>query len=290
MKPAQFQYFQSESAAEVFELLAEHGADARILAGGQSLVPLMNMRIFSPAVLIDINRCRELSYLREDDGAIVCGALTRQREAELSPLVAHRLPLLAEALPHVGVRANRNFGTVCGSLAHSDPLAELPSVASALEARFIIASARGRREVGSEEFFQGALSNCIEPDEMLVEVRLPIPAPGTRSAFLEVANRAHGFAVAGLAALIEFDADGRCRRARFAAMGAGETTLRLHAAEAAVEGERPDEACARAAAAAASGEVVPSEDVHASAAYRAELIGTLVRRALAQMRDQPVNS
>lgn len=287
MKPAQFQYFQPQSVAEVHQRLAEHGFDCRILAGGQSLVPLMNMRILSPAVLIDINRCREFSYLREEGGSIVCGALTRQREAEVSPLVAARLPLLAAALPHVGVRANRNFGTICGSLAHSDPLAELPSVAAALEARFVIAGARGRREVGADEFFVGALSNCVEPDEMLAEVRLPIPPPGTRCAFLEVANRAHGFAVAGLAALAGFDAQGRCRQVRFAAMGAGAATLRLRAAEAVVEGEVPDEACARAAAAAATAEVEPTDDVHASAAYRVDLIGTLVRRALAQMRAAP---
>lgn len=286
MKPAKFEYFQPESLAEALELLSEHGPDSRILAGGQSLVPLMNMRILSPRVLIDINRCKELSYLREEDGVMVFGALTRQGDAEKSPLVAEKLPLMAAAMPHVGVRANRNFGTVCGSLAHSDPLAELCSVANALEARFVLASTRGQREVGAEEFFVGALTNCCEPDEMLAEVRMPIMRAGGRCAFLELANRAHGFAVAGLAAWAEIDADGRCRKARFAAMGAGESTQRLRAAEVAVEGETLNEDCIRAAGAAAIGEVEPSDDLHASAEYRANLIGTLVRRALIRMQEQ----
>ena len=164
VKPAVFDYHRPDNIEEACALLAEYGADARVLSGGQSLVPLMNMRILSPAVLIDINRCRDLAYLREEGAAIACGALTRQSEAETSDLVASRLPLMSIAMPHVGVRASRNFGTVCGSLAHADPLAELPSVASALDARFVIASSRGRREVTADEFFVSALTNCLEPD------------------------------------------------------------------------------------------------------------------------------
>lgn len=285
MKPAAFKYFRPDSLEDALSLLAEHGAEARILAGGQSLVPLMNMRILSPGVIIDINRCRDLSYLREDGGVIACGALTRQGEAETSDLVAARLPLMAAAMPHVGVRANRNFGTVCGSLAHADPLAELPSVAAALEARFVIASSRGRREVSAGEFFVSALTNCLEPDEMLVEVRLPVMAVNARSAFLEIANRAHGFAVAGVAAIVELDRDGRCSRARLSAMGAGDTTARLGSVEALLEGQRLDEALIRAAADAATQAVEPAEDVHASATYRASVIGTLVGRALRQMLE-----
>lgn len=287
MKPAVFDYHRPDSLEEACALLAEHGASARILAGGQSLVPLMNMRILSPAVLIDINRCRDLSYLRREDGVIACGALTRQGEAETSELVATHLPLMAAAMPHVGVRANRNFGTVCGSLAHADPLAELPSVAVALDARFVIASSRGRREVGAGEFFVSALTNCIEPDEMLAEVRLPMMPANARSAFLEIANRAHGFAVAGVAASIDVDGDGRCTRARLSAMGAGDTTARLASVEALLEGQRLDEALIREAGAAATAAAEPAEDVHASADYRAQVIGTLVRKALRQMLDQP---
>jgi len=287
LKPAAFDYHRPDSLEEACALLAEHGAEARVLAGGQSLVPLMNMRILSPAVLIDINRCRELSYLRREDGVIACGALTRQGEAETSDLVAAHLPLMAAAMPHVGVRANRNFGTVCGSLAHADPLAELPSVAAALEARFVIASSRGRREVDAGEFFVSALTNCIEPDEMLAEVRLPVAAANARSAFLEIANRAHGFAVAGVAALVEIDGEGRCTRARLSAMGAGDTTARLAPVEALIEGRRLDEGLIREAGAAATAAAEPAQDVHATADYRAHVIGTLVSRALRQMAGQP---
>lgn len=286
VKPASFKYHRPASGEEALSLLAEHGADARVLAGGQSLVPLMNMRILSPAVLIDINSCHDLAYLREDDGVVAMGALTRQGEAETSALVAERLPLLAAAMPYVGVRANRNFGTVCGSLAHADPLGELPSVATALEARFVISSARGRREVSAEEFFVSALTNCLEPDEMLAEVRLPVTAAGAKNVFLEVANRAHGFAVAGLAASVELDPAGRCTRVRLSAMGAGDTTARLHTVEALLEGEVLDDAIIREAGEAASQAAMPSDDVHANAAYRAHLAGSLVRKALRQMLGQ----
>jgi CO/xanthine dehydrogenase FAD-binding subunit len=287
VKPAAFDYHRPDSLEEACALLADYGASARVLAGGQSLVPLMNMRILSPAVLIDINRCRDLAYLRSEDGDIACGALTRQGEAESSELVAAHLPLMAAAMPHVGVRANRNFGTVCGSLAHADPLAELPSVAAALDARFVIASSRGRREVGAGEFFVSALTNCLEPDEMLAEVRLPVMPASARCAFLEIANRAHGFAVAGIAACVELDPDGRCSRARLSAMGAGDTTARLAPVEALLEGQRLDDALILEAGAAASAAAEPAGDVHASANYRAEVIGTLVRKALRQMLSQP---
>ncbi len=285
MKPAAFEYHRPGNVDEACALLAEHGADARVLSGGQSLVPLMNMRILSPAVLIDINRCSDLSYLREEDGMIACGALTRQGEAETSDLVARHLPLLAAAMPHVGVRANRNFGTVCGSLAHADPLAELPSVAAALEARFIIASARGRREVGAEEFFVSALTNCLHSDEMLAEVRFPVSTASTRFAFLEIANRAHGFAVVGLAAVAEIGSDGRCGRPRLSAMGAGDTTARLREVETLLEGRTLDDTTIGEAEQAARAETEPADDVHASAAYRSHVIGSLVRKALRQMRD-----
>jgi len=285
VKPAAFDYHRPDSLEEACALLAEYGEDARVLSGGQSLVPLMNMRILSPAVLIDINRCPDLAYLRREDDVVACGALARQGEAETSDVVAADLPLMAAAMPHVGVRANRNFGTVCGSLAHADPLAELPSVAAALDASFVIASRRGRREVGAGEFFVSALANCLEPDEMLVEVRLPVTPEGAGCAFLEIANRAHGFAVAGIAACIEFAEDGRCLRARLAAVGAGDTTARLSRAEALLQGQALDEALIAEAGAAATVEVDPGSDVHASAAYRADVIGLLVRKALRQMQE-----
>lgn len=283
MKPAAFEYHQPDTVDEVFTLLSEHGSASRILAGGQSLVPLMNMRILSPSVIIDINRCKEFSYIREEGNSVVCGALTRQGEAETSKIVGGRVPLMAQAMPHVGVRANRNFGTVCGSLAHADPLAELPTVATALEACFVIGGVRGTREVGAGEFFESALSNCVEPDEMLVAVKLPFSAEGSKSVFLEIANRAHGFAVAGLAAVTQIDASGRCSQARLSAMGAGDTTARLHSVEALLEGQILEDEIIREAAALAESEAEAPADVHASSEYRAHAVGTLVSKALKQM-------
>lgn len=285
MKPAAFKYVRPDCAEEVRALLREHGAEARILAGGQSMVPLMNMRILQPRVVIDINRCRDLSYLREEGGVVACGALARQGEAEESALVAARLPLLRAALPHVGVQASRNFGTLCGSLAHADPLGELPGVAKALEARFVIASTRGVREVGAEEFFVTALTNCLEPDEMLAEVRFPVGGPPTIDVFLEIANRAHGFAVVGLALSVTAAADGRIGRARLAALGAGDTALRLAGVEALLEGQALDAEVIAEAKARAAAEADPPEDVHAGAAYRRQALGALVGRALGRVRE-----
>jgi CO/xanthine dehydrogenase FAD-binding subunit len=286
VKPASFTYYRPASAEEACSLLQEHGTDARVLAGGQSLVPLMNMRILQPGVLIDINRCLDLSYVREEGGILACGALTRQGEAEDSATVARCLPLLSTALPHVGVRASRNFGTVCGSLAHADPLAELPCAAMALEARFVIASARGTREVGASEFFVSALSNCLEPDEMVAEVRFPVQPAGTSSVFLEVANRAHGFAVAGLALCHEMDREKRCARARLAAIGAGDTAMRLDKVEALLEGQTLGDEIIEEAAAQATAMAEPFDDVHATATYRRQVVGSLVKKALRRVLEQ----
>lgn len=286
MKPASFKYCRPGSAEEAYSLLLEHGAEARVLAGGQSLVPLMNMRILQPGVLIDINRCRDLAYLQEQDGIIACGALTRQGEAEASALVAERAPLLTAALPYVGVRANRNFGTVCGSLAHADPLGELPSVAMALEARFVIASARGKREVDAEEFFVSALTNCLAPDEMLAEVRFPVTSARSANVFLEISNRAHGFAVAGLALCVEMSEGRHCSRARLAAMGTGDTTTRLKEVETLLEGQTLDSAIIDEAGALATRMAEPLDDVHASAAYRRQVMGSLVKKALRRVVER----
>ena len=280
MKPAAFDFHAPESGEEVLSLLATYGDDARLLAGGQSLVPLMNMRILRPRVIISLNRCRELAYLRDEDGAIACGAMIRQAEAEEADLIRSQVPLLAAALPHVGVRASRNRGTVCGSLAHADPLAELPSVAAALEATFVITGAGGRREVTAEEFFISELATCIDTGEMLTEVRFPKSAVDGRSVFLEVGNRAHGFAVVGIAAYFEITADDRCDKARLAAMGMGATTVRLTETERALEHQTLTDEVVRAAAEMASAAVDPFDDLHASADYRRHLAGVLVRRAL----------
>ena len=280
MKPAAFDFHAPESGEEVLSLLATYGDDARLLAGGQSLVPLMNMRILRPGVLISLNRCRDLAYLRDEDGEVVCGAMIRQAEAEETDLIQSQVPLLAAALPYVGVRASRNRGTVCGSLAHADPLAELPSVAAALEATFVITGTNGRREVTAETFFVSELATCIDTGEMLTEVRFPKTVPNGRGVFLEVGNRAHGFAVVGIAAYFEIAPDNRCKKARLAAMGMGATTVRLTESERTLDNQVLSGEVVRAAAETASDAVEPVGDIHASAGYRRHLAGVLVKRAL----------
>jgi carbon-monoxide dehydrogenase medium subunit len=282
VKPAAFDFHAPETEAEILALLAEHGDDARLLAGGQSLVPLMNMRIVKPGVLISINRCRAFDYIEAEGGTVSIGPLTRQAGAEREALVRGRLPLMAMALPHVGVTASRNRGTVCGSLAHADPLAELPSIAAALEATFVLADAESRREVAAEEFFVNILTTAVEAGEMLREVRFPSAPEGSRDAFLKVGNRAHGFAVAGIAARLEGEANGTCGKARLAAMGMGETTIRLLEAEHILEEGGLGAASVAAASAAASACVDPFEDIHADAQYRRRLAGVLVKRAVEQ--------
>ncbi len=282
MKPAAFDFHAPETEEEILSLLAEHGEDARLLAGGQSLVPLMNMRILKPEVLISINRCQAFDYIGSENGTLTIGPLTRQAVAERAAPVRERSPLMAMALPQVGVTASRNRGTVCGSLAHADPLAELPSVAAALEATFVIANAEGRREVAAEDFFVTILTTEVEPGEMLREVRFPAAPEGSRDAFLEIGNRAHGFAVAGIAARFEGEVSGPCRKARLAVMGMGETTVRLRAAERVLEEGGLRAESVAAAAAAASAEVDPFDDIHADARYRGHLAGVLVKRAAEQ--------
>lgn len=283
MKPAPFEFLAPVECGAVLQALTEHGEDSRILAGGQSLVPLLNLRLAQPRVLISINGCRDLDYIRRNGDRLVIGARVRQSTALESAEVKSCCPLLAAALPHIGGMANRNRGTVCGSLAHADPLAELPAVAIALDAQFTLASAKGRRQVRAAEFFTGQLTTCVKPDEMLEEVSFPCAANGTRAVFLEVANRGHGFAVAGVGAQLRLDGSGNCAEIRLGAIGGGATALRLTKAEAALAGRRPNAAAIAEAGEAAMREVDPFVDIHADAEYRREVIGVLVRRAVTQL-------
>ena len=286
MKPPKFDYHAARSLDEAVALLDRYQEGARILAGGQSLVPLLNFRIMQPVALVSINHCAQLSYIREEAGGITIGALTRQAQAEQSPVVARRSPLLAAALPLVGGIANRNRGTVCGSIAHADPLAELTAVAAALGARMNLVSASGKRTVEAADFFEGELSTCMRPGEMLESVFFPDRPARSRDVFLEVGNRAHGFAVVGLAASFEIDDRGRCTSARLAAIGVSDKPARLLGAERALCGaDRPEHAGAEAGAIAAA-ETRPFGSYHADAAYKTDVLSTLVQRAVAQALSQ----
>ncbi len=279
MKPPPFDYYAPASAAEALELLGRYGADARLLAGGQSLVPLLNFRLSAPAVIIDLNRATDLAYIKEETGRVRLGAMTRQRAIEFSPLVKSRLPLLAEATRWVGHLPTRTRGTVGGSLAHSDPAAEYPAVATALDAELVVRGPAGERVVPAAEFFLGLMTTALQPGEMLVEVRLPALASNSGWAFEEFSRRHGDFAIVGIAAMVTTERD-RCRSARLAACGAGPVAVRLRGAEEILEQGGLGDLNINAAAARAAELVDPSADLHASVEYRRHLVHVLTRRAL----------
>ncbi len=280
MKPAAFLYAAPETVEETLGLLADHGADAKLLAGGQSLMPLLNMRLARPAVLIDLNRVSGLDYIWPSAGDVRIGAMTRQRTAERSPVVAVRLPLMAEALRWVGHPQIRNRGTIGGSLVHADPSAELPAVAAALGATFVVAGREGTRLLSSNEFFVGYLTTAIEPTEVLTEVRFPALPPGAGYAFLEVARRHGDFALVGAAAVVHSAAGGRFRDIRLAFIGVGSGPVRIKEAEAALEDRKLDEHLLTDVARIVADRLNPDSDIQASAGYRKHVAGVLARRVL----------
>jgi carbon-monoxide dehydrogenase medium subunit len=282
MKPPPFTYHRPETLDEALDLLGEHGDEAKVLAGGQSLLPLLSLRLAHPAHLIDINRLNgKLSQISQQDGGLRIGALVRQRGAEASPIVRTGCPLLADALPLIGHTQIRNRGTVCGSLAHADPASELPAVALALDAQLVAASKkRSVRTIAAEAFFRGYLTTALEPDELLTEVRLPAWPAGTGWSFQEVARRDGDFALVGVAAAVRLDAAGTCQDARLAAIGAGPGPVRGRTAESALRGQPFSPDTVTAAAEALGKEIDPASDVQATAAYRRHVAVVLARRAL----------
>jgi aerobic carbon-monoxide dehydrogenase medium subunit len=279
VKPPRFDYHAARSVEEAVDLLARYGGDAKVLAGGQSLMPMLNFRLARPAALVDVNRIPGLAYVREDDGTLALGAMTRQRAIEFSPVVARRLPLLVEATRWVGHLPIRSRGTIGGSLAHADPSAEYPAVLTALDGEVVAQGPRGRRTLKPSDLFETYLTTSLAPDEVLVEVRLPAAPAGAGHAFEEFARRHGDFAIVGIAAMIVRDG-GRCVSARLATAGAGPVPVRLRAAEEILEREGLGAAAIDAAAARAAELVQPDSDVHASADYRRHLTRVLTARAL----------
>jgi CO/xanthine dehydrogenase FAD-binding subunit len=279
VKPAKFDYFAPASVEEALALLARYGGEAKILAGGQSLVPLLNFRLSRPAALVDLNRIPALAYIRAQDGEVRVGAMTRQRTIEFSPVIAERIPLLTEATRWVGHLPIRSRGTIGGSLAHADPSAEYPAVLTALGGSVVARGSKGERVIAAAELFQSYLTTSLEADEILVEVRLSAPPAGTGYAFEELARRHGDFALVGIAAMIVRQGD-RCVMARLATSGAGPVPLRLRAAEEILERDGLGDAAIEAAARRASELVDPDSDIHASADYRRHLAGVLTQRAV----------
>ena len=281
MKPPRFDYLAPRTLDEALEHLHHHGDQAKILAGGQSLIPMLNFRLAHPGVVVDVNRLTDLAYVRQHDGGVAVGALTRQHAVERSELVRARVPVVAEACRFIGHAPIRHRGTFGGNLAHADPASELPAVMVALEAEMAVASRAGSRAIPAGQFFIGPLTTALQPGEMLTEIRIPAAPPRSGGAFVEMARRAGDFALVGVAALVTLDEAGQCARARIALCGVGPTPVRARAAEDALVGQAPttavlDEAADRAAAATS-----PPSDVHGSAEFRRKLARHFARQALA---------
>lgn len=286
MKPAPFEYYAPDSLEEALELKAQHGDEGKALAGGQSLIPAMNFRVAQPTLLIDLNRINELRYIRKN-GALHIGAMTQQSQAERDPLVAKHTPLLHEAIPNIAHPQIRNRGTIGGSLAHADPAAELPLVATALNARFRAQSAKGDRWIEAKDFFAGLFTNSLQVDELLVEIAFPEMEANTGYAFLELARRSGDYAMAGLAAILTLAADGTCEQARMVYLNVGDGPVDALRAAASLQGKKLDTATFKEAAQIASQkDMEPFGNLHASADYQRRLSAVLTERALAKAYER----
>jgi carbon-monoxide dehydrogenase medium subunit len=279
MKLPPFAYEAPTAVAEAVDLLVEHGDEASVLAGGQSLIPLLALRLARPAVLIDINGIRELSGVSAVNGSVAIGAVTREYVAEESSTVADAVPLLAAALPLIGHEAIRSRGTIGGSLAHADPAAELPAVARALDAEFVVRGPAGERVIPAAEWFEGYLTTSRQPDELLTEVRFPVAKPGTGSSFEEVTRRHGDFAMVGLATSLVLSG-GVISEARLAFAGVSDVPVRATAAEDLLAGQRPSEELFDEAARRATADLDPPADLHGSSDYRKTVAAAVVRRGL----------
>lgn len=279
MKPPPFDYYRPNTVGEALELLARFAGDASILAGGQSLVPMMNMRLAEPPVLIDINRIQQLTgILKEADGFVV-GAMTRQRAIEESAVLRDGQPLLLEAVSHIGHVMVRNRGTIGGSLAHADPAAELGVVALALGVEVVVQSSKGKRVIPADQFFFGPFMTARRDDEMITEVRIPARASGSGWAFLELARTYGNFAVAAACAVVELT-DGTISNVRLALGGVAPTPVRAAEAESLLEGKSPGGAGFREVAEAVDATIQPTDDAQATAEYRRSVTKVLAGRAL----------
>ncbi len=288
MKPAPFDYIAPRSLAETLQTMHAHGYDAKLLAGGQSLIPVMNFRLAQPTMIVDLNGVAELGRLQRDEaGGLRIGAMVRQRELERSQLVADLAPLLHEAMPYVAHPQIRNRGTLGGSLAHADPAAELPVVAIALDAYLRLQRQGGERWVRADEFYTGLFSTVLEPEEILAEVTIPPLPANTGYAFMELARRHGDYAQAGAAALVTLDEHGVCRNARLVFLAVGEVPMVAHRAVQMMIGQVPSaELLAEVARMAAENEIDPVTDIHATADYKRHLAQVLARRALQQAMDR----
>ena len=283
MKPAPFEYHAPTTVEEAVSLLAEHGDEAKALAGGQSLVPILALRLARFEHLVDLNRVDALRGVRTENGHVVVGAMTRQAALERDDVVARSVPLVAAALPHIGHFQIRTRGTIGGSIAHADPAAELPAVALALGASFEVVSSSRTRRVSADDFFLGTWMTAVEPDELLAAVRLPVWGERARVALREVARRAGDFALVGVAAAVDLDERDAVSRAGVALFGVGPTPVRARQAEVALVGASRGDVDADEVGRLAAADIAPSDDIHASASYRRRVTAHLVAEAMREV-------
>lgn len=280
MKLPAFEYACPATLNEAVALLASHKGEAKPIAGGQSLMPMMAFRVAQPTMLVDLRKLPDLNKIAIGADGVRLGAMVRWRDIEDDKRLATAHPLLQAAIAHVAHYQIRNRGTVGGSVCHADPAAEMPGIAITCDAEMTVVGNAGKRVIKAADFFLGALTTSLEPDEILVEVKLPAWPAGRRFGFQEFARRRGDFAMAGIALFFDTGADGKAANAHVGVIGVGDKQRRLAKAEAAINGNTVTEAVIARAAEAASAEVEPQDDIHASAAYRRALTGTMVERAL----------
>jgi CO/xanthine dehydrogenase FAD-binding subunit len=280
LKPAPFEYVAAESVEEALAALQQNNPDGKILAGGQSLLPLLNLRLTKPKLLVDLNGISGLDGIRETPEGLAIGAMTRQSKLEHSLLVRQRCPLLAEAIRYIGHVAIRHRGTIGGSLAHADPAAELPALALALDAKFAIAGRGTNRVISAEEFFLDFLTTALAPDEILRQIVFPIIRPSSGYALEEIARRHGDFAIAGVVVIVDLDGAGKIAEARVALFGVAPTPMRARQAERALVGREPNDSAIGDAASLLEEVLDPPGDIRASSAYRKHAAAVLLSRAL----------
>jgi carbon-monoxide dehydrogenase medium subunit len=282
MKPPPFEYHAPTEVEEALAHLAEHGYDAKPLAGGLSLIPMMNFRLALPSVLVDLNNIPELSYIHADEnGGVLVGAMTRHKTVGIDSLIAKLVPLVHEAIPSIGTPQVRTRGTFGGSLSHADPSAELVAISVALNGRLKARSQRGERWIPANEFFLGSFMSALEPDELLVEIHLPPLPERSGWSLMEVARRHNDFALVGIAAVVSLDKAGNCESARMVFLSAGDRPIEAQQAASILTGQAPTEEVILAVAEkASSADIDPGSDIHATAEFRRHLANVLTRRAL----------
>jgi carbon-monoxide dehydrogenase medium subunit len=278
--PAAFDYHPATSVNEAIALLQQYGDDAKLLAGGHSLIPTMKLRLAQPAHIIDLGRISGLAYIREENGAVAVGAMTTYRMIEVSDVLMQHFPLLRDAASVIGDQQVRNRGTIGGSIAHSDPAADMPGVVLALKADIMVQGPDNVRTIKADDFFLDLFTTALQPDEIITEIRFALPPPHTGSSYKKLENKASHYAVVGCAAVVTLDTDGTCSSASVVITGASVKPTRASAVESALVGKKLDESTAADAASHAADGLELVEDLHGSKAYRAQMAAVMARRAI----------